>query len=44
MTVVREHYQLKETIVTIIAENKKYIEVAKKEIQKRRNEIEHYIR
>ena len=44
MTVVREHYQLKETIVTIIAENKKYIEVAKKEIQKRRNEIEQYIR
>ena len=40
----KEQFQLKETIVTIIAEKDAYIEAAKKEIQKRRNEIEQFIR
>jgi len=40
----REHFQLKETIVTIIAENDYYIEIAKNEIIKRRNEIEQFIK
>jgi len=39
----REHFQLKETITTIIAEKDKYIETAKGEIKKRRNEIEQFI-
>ena len=39
----RKHFQLKETIVTIIAENDAYIEVAKKEIRKLRNQIEQFI-
>jgi ApbE superfamily uncharacterized protein (UPF0280 family) len=39
----REHFQQKETIVTIIAEKGTYIETAKKEIRKRRNEIEQFI-
>ena len=41
---IRERFQLKETIVTIIAEDDVYIEVAKREIQKCRSEIEGYIR
>lgn len=40
----REHFQLKETIVNIIAEEDFHIEVAKREIQKCRNEIEQFIR
>lgn len=40
----RERFQLRETIVTIIAENDVHIESAKKEIQKCRNEIEQFIR
>lgn len=43
-SLLREHYQIKETIVTIISEKKSYFETAKKEIQKRRNEIEEFIR
>ena len=41
---IRERFQLKETIVTIIAEDDVYIEVAKREIQKCRSKIEGYIR
>jgi len=40
----RERFQLRETIVTIIAEKDVHIEAAKKEIQKCRNEIEQFIR
>lgn len=40
---VKELFQLKETIVNITTEKKYYIEVAKKEIQKRRKEIEKFI-
>jgi ApbE superfamily uncharacterized protein (UPF0280 family) len=36
-------FQLKETITTIIAEKDTYIETAKREIQKRRKEIEQFI-
>jgi len=39
----KEHFQFKETIATIIAEKDAYIEAAKKEIRKRRNEIEQFI-
>ena len=39
----KEHFQLKETIVTIIAENNNYIDVAKNKIRKCRSEIEQYI-
>jgi ApbE superfamily uncharacterized protein (UPF0280 family) len=44
ITLKREHFQVKETIVTIISEKKIFIEEAKKEIIKKRNEIEEYIR
>jgi len=40
----REHFRLKETVATIIAEEDSYIEAAKEEIKKRRNEIEQFIR
>jgi len=40
----KEHFQIKQTIVTIISEKNVYIEEAKKEIIHRRNQIEEYIR
>lgn len=40
----RTHFQHKETIATIIAEEDNYIETAKEEILKRRKEIEQFIR
>jgi len=43
ITLLKEQYQLKETIVTIIADNASYIQTAKKEIQKCRKEIEQFI-
>ena len=41
---VREHYQLNETIVTIISENEKFNEIAKNKIKKIRRELENFIR
>lgn len=41
---VKEHFEFKETIVTIIAENYYYIDIAKKQIKKCRKEIEGFIR
>jgi len=41
---IKEHFQLKETIVTLIAEKEAYIEAAKNEIQKQRIELENYIK
>ncbi len=43
-TLKRERFQFKQTIVTIISENKFYIDEAKKEIIRRRKELEEYIR
>jgi len=40
----KEHFQLKETIATIVAENDFYIEIAKEEIENRRNDIEQFIK
>jgi len=40
---IKEQFQLKETIITITAENNYYIEIAKKEIQRSRKEIEGFI-
>jgi len=40
---IKEHFQLKETIVTIVANNQAHIEVAKKSIQTHRAALETYI-
>lgn len=41
---MKEHFQLKETIVTIVADDRSYIEVAKNAISKHRLELEEHIR
>jgi ApbE superfamily uncharacterized protein (UPF0280 family) len=43
ISLFKEHFELKETIATIIAEEEKYIETAKKEISKCRSDIEQFI-
>ena len=40
---MKEHYRLKETIVTILADEDRYIDTAKKAIVHHRKELEHYI-
>ena len=40
---IRERYQLKQTVVTILAKDKKYVEVAKKAIIHHRRLLEEYI-
>ncbi len=40
---IKEHFQLKETIVTIVANNQDFIEVAKKSIRTHRAALETYI-
>ena len=44
LTLKRRHFQIKETIVTIISESNYYIDIAIEEIKKRRFEIESYIK
>ena len=44
LTLERKHFQMKETIVTIITENNYYIDIAIEEIKKCRNEIENFIK
>ena len=41
---MKVHFQLKETIVTIVADEKKYIEIAKESIISQREILERYIR
>ncbi len=40
---IREHFQMKETIVTIMADDRSFIETAKEEILKQRTELESFI-
>ena len=44
LKVIRVHYRLKETIVTIGADSEDFVEVAKNSIQKQRSLLENYIR
>ena len=40
---IRERYQLKQTVVTILARDEKYVEIAKKAIIHHRHLLEEYI-